>query len=295
MTNNYQFLDAYGSVKTAAAIDVAGALQPVINIAGSVVTVGGTASANQSVSGTVNIVDSSIATLQGTNPWHVTGSVAAAQYGLAPGTYRTSIVSTVPASVSGVGIFNTTNIGNGSIITVWKDSSVLAGLVSTNASVVGTYAEDSAHTTGDKGVFTLAVRNDTVSSFVSADTEYAPRAVDSAGRTITKPFAATEALVQGVGSTVNIGKASLLGLSGTGLRNYVTDILVANTGSVATFVTFTDSDASIIGRTIAPATSGSNIHLATPMRTGSLNSQVEFAAITAVSILSVSAYGYKAP
>lgn len=159
----------------------------------------------------------------------------------------------------------------------------------------GTYAEDSGHADGNLGLFALGVRNDTVSSFTSANTDYSPVAVDSAGRVLTKPFAGNEALVQGVASTVNVNPSSLLGLSGTGLRNYVTDILVSNTGSVATSVSFRDSDASVIGRTIAPATSGSNIHFGTPMRTGALNSHVEFTAATAVSILSVSAYGYKAP
>lgn len=139
------------------------------------------------------------------------------------------------------------------------------------------------------------LRNDTVASALGVDLTFRPMASDSAGRVITKPYAPTEALVQGVGSTVNIAKASLLAVSGAGLRNYVTDILVANTGSVATLVSFTDSDGSVIGRTIAPATSGSNIRLGTPMRTGSLNSQVEFTAQTASSVLHVTAFGYKAP
>lgn len=213
MANNYQFLDAYGSVLTAASSVVAGAHQPLVQFSGNV---------------TVN-------------------------------------------------------------------SASIAGTV-TIASIVGTYAEDASHTSGDAGLLTLRVRNDAVASLVSANLEYAPSAVDSAGRTITKPFAANEAYTYGVSSTVNVNKSSLLGLSGTGLRNYITDVFVANTGSVATLVSFTDSNGSVIGKTIAPATSGSNIvHMATPMRTGSLNSQVEFTAQTAVSVLSVSAYGYIAP
>lgn len=171
----------------------------------------------------------------------------------------------------------------------------LGNVTVSSASIVGGYPEDSASASGDVGLFTLAIRNDAVTSFASANLDYTPHAVDSAGRIITKPFAANEALVQGVSSTVNIAKSSLLGLSGTGFRNYITDILVANTGSVATLVSFSDSNGSVIGKTIAPATSGSNIHLSSPMRTGSLNSQVEFTAQTAVSVLSVSAYGFIAP
>lgn len=139
------------------------------------------------------------------------------------------------------------------------------------------------------------LRNDTIASSLGVDLTYRVAMSDSAGRIVTKPYAPSEALVQGVGSTVNIAKSSLLAVSGTGLRNYITDILVANTGSVATLVSFSDSDGSVIGRTIAPATSGSNIRLGTPMRTGSLNSQVEFTAQTASSVLHVTAFGYKAP
>lgn len=42
-------------------------------------------------------------------------------------------------------------------------------------------ADSSAHTTGDKGVMSLAVRNDAGGSLVAADGEYAPLQVDAAG------------------------------------------------------------------------------------------------------------------
>lgn len=44
------------------------------------------------------------------------------------------------------------------------------------------FAEDSAHTSGDRGLFTLAVRNDVEGSMVSADGDYAPLQVDALGR-----------------------------------------------------------------------------------------------------------------
>lgn len=45
-----------------------------------------------------------------------------------------------------------------------------------------TFAEDSAHTTGDNGNFILAVRADAQGSLVSTDGDYAPLQVDSVGR-----------------------------------------------------------------------------------------------------------------
>ena len=191
----------------------------------------------------------------------------------------------------------------GSVLTA--DSSFVSGSIQRPiiniGSIVGdmTISPSSVFTYQDGTVrsssLSYVLRNDAIASSLGADLTYRVAMSDSAGRIVTKPYAPSEALVQGVGSTVNIGRASLLAVSGTGLRNYITDILVANTGSVATLVSFSDSDGSVIGRTIAPATSGSNIRLGTPMRTGALNSQVEFTAQTASSVLHVTAFGYKAP
>jgi hypothetical protein len=48
--------------------------------------------------------------------------------------------------------------------------------------ISGRYLEDSAHTSGDAGIFTLAVRNDVEGSLVDADGDYAPLQVDALGR-----------------------------------------------------------------------------------------------------------------
>lgn len=44
------------------------------------------------------------------------------------------------------------------------------------------YAEDSAHSSGDQGAFVMGVRNDSNTALTSADGDYSPIAVDSAGR-----------------------------------------------------------------------------------------------------------------
>lgn len=305
---------------------------------GSIITTGGNSSVQvvglmppQSVSGvgTFNIdpigagsiiaklTNSSVTTLQGTNPWFVqltsgsvitTGGNSSVQVvGILPNTSVSGVgqfnvnhtgngsvlvlalgsiaTAPFPASVSGVGIFNVNHIGNGSIQTVW-----------TNPSIAGTYQEDGVHTSADRGIFVLGVRNDAVASFVSANGDYTPFGHDSAGRVLMKPFAPEESRIQGVSSTVNTNPSSLIAAAGAGLRNYITDLWIANTGSVSTLVTFRDGDASIIGKTIAPAGGGSNIPaMQTPMRTNALNSQIEFTAGTATSILHVTAFGFKAP
>jgi hypothetical protein len=84
------------------------------------------------------------------------------------------------------------NFQNSSILSVPVGSTIA---LLQSPSIVGSYAEDAAHTTADKGIFTLMVRNDTLSSITSNDTDYSPHVVDAIGRTITKPFAGEDATI----------------------------------------------------------------------------------------------------
>lgn len=162
------------------------------------------------------------------------------------------------------------------------------------ASIVGTFAEDSASATGDPGIQVLGVRNDTISSLVSANGDYGAFAQDSAGRQIIKPFAPEESRLSYTGSVVS-GSVTAIFPSVIGLRNYLTDFFVSNTGSVATLVTFKDGSTSVLGYTIGPATSGSNgPGLSVPIRTGTAQDLV-FSISPSTSVLYVTAQGYKAP
>lgn len=207
----------------------------------------------QNISGSVFAVGS-ITALQGTNPWAVqltSGSIITTG-----GNSSVTVMGTVPASVSGVGIFNTNHIGSGSIFT--------------------------------------AFRNDAIASTVGVNLTSRLVATDSAGRTVTKPLAPEEAVVRGNASTVNIAATSLLGAAGAGLKNYIAEFMVSNTGSVPTLVTFINGDGTTIGKTIAPAYGGSNKTMAIPM-VSSTNEEVHFKAGTATSVLHIYVSAYKAP
>lgn len=246
----------------------------------SVITVG-TAAANQSVSGTVGAsiigqlpagtaVLGSVAALQGTMPWTI-GSI----YG--------NISGSVAATIT-----NTTINVSGSVVGFQGTNPWVIG------SIVGTYGEDIPSTAADKGLFTLGIRNDTVASLVGTDLDYTGWSTDSAGRHLVKPFAAEESRLSTISSTVSTSVAALFP-SVIGLRNYVTDVMVVNTGSVSTLVTFKDGSTSILGFTIAPAGGGSNINgMAFPMRTAPAQ-DFTYTATTPSSVLYISAYGYKAP
>lgn len=224
----------------------------------------------------------SVAALQGTNPWVMTGSVQGFPTNQNVSGSVVSFPGTNPWPVVNVGSIISLNIG--SVITVLQ-----------SPSIVGTYAEDAGHTTADKGLFTLGIRNDAVASFVGADLEYVGSARDSAGRTIIKPFAADDSATFRFTTSVVSGSVTLIKASATGLRNYITDFWFVNSGSVATLVTFQDGSTSVVGYAVAPAGTGANSPgINVPLRTAP-SQDLAFKQAPSASILYVTVTGYQAP
>ena len=212
----------------------------------------------------------SVATLQGTNPWVVSGSVM-----LLNGANVLGSVTTLQ--------------GTNPWITSWSNSSILATQQGTNiASVVGSIP--SSLLTG-----TYGHRNDNIASFLGGNLTWNPIATDSAGRILSKPFSAEESRIEGYVTLTSTSLTTLVAAAGAGLRNYITDLWFANTGATTTLVTFTDSAASVLGYTIAPTASGSNLPgLTTPIRTGA-NASFNIQAGSNTSTLYATVKGFKAP
>ena len=282
MPNNYTFFDSDASILTAESSIISGSVhRPIITIASFLSAVPTTASGNQSVSGTIGssivgqlpagtAVLGSVATLQGTNPWNISSV-----YGNISGSVM-SYQGTDPWRISSV-------YGNvsGSVLSQQlgtRISSIVGSIPS--STLVGTYGH----------------RNDAVASFLGGNLTWNPIATDSAGRILARPFAPEASRVEGYASTVNINANSIIATAGAGLRNYITDVWVANTGAAATLVTFlSGGGVSILGYTIAPAGSGSNLPgLTTPMRTDA-DATFDFRAATGTSVLYITAKGFKAP
>lgn len=277
----------------------------------SVITVGSPV-ANQSVSGTVNVgnfptnqnISGSVVGFQGTSPWIITGSVQASLTPAAnqsvSGTVGASVIGHAPVVIVGGSIAASFTPPANQSVSGTVGASVIGTVPVTQSgtlitSVVGAYPEDTAHTAGDIGLAAYGVRNDAVASFVSANIEYTPIATDSAGRPLIRPFAAEEARIEGYQSVVSGSVTTLVAAAGAGLRNYVTDVMIANTGASTTLVTFRDGAGSVLGYTIAPAGGGSNmIGMQTPIRTG-VNATFDFQATTSTSILFATVKGFKAP
>lgn len=259
-----------GTVQT----DVRGSVAVAI-IAGSIAATF-TPPANQSVSGTVGVTGS-VATLQGTNPWTVVSSLAGGIFPVS-GSVAAVVTNTVP--VTNVGSIISLNIG-----------SVIATLQA--PSIVGTYAEDSAHATDSRGIFVMQVRNDTMSSMTSADGDYAPLAGGPVGETIVANSPITK-WVQGTADLrTNAGASvAVIAAQGASIFTYITGVQIANMGSASVLVTLSGATSSIVGYTIAPAGGGSNIVYPNALKT---NANGAFTvSISGVASVLVSAQGFTA-
>lgn len=234
----------------------------------------------------------SVAALQGTNPWVISGTVTPS------GNQSVSGAITVSGSVL-------LGSSNASVISYLKSSSIIAinagsvitvpsGSVITvlqAPSIVGTYAEDAAHASSDKGVFVLGVRNDTLASVTSTDGDYSPMAQGPAGETIVSNSPFTK-WVQGTADfrQGNTG-ASIVAIAagGSSIFTYITGVQVANMGSASVLVTLA-SGGSILGYTIAPAGGGSNIVYPNALKTPA---NFGFAAsLSGIASVLVSAQGF---
>lgn len=271
-------------------------------------------SGNQSVSGTVGAsvigltpvsvsnfpttqnVSGSVVATQGTTPWQVvsslTGGIFPVSGSVAAVITNTPNVNTAGSVVSFQGTSPwVTNFQNSSILAVPVGSTIA---VLQSPSIVGTYSEDAAHTSADKGLFVLGVRNDTLSSITSNDGDYSPVGTGPVGEVITANSPITK-WVSGTGSMlggtpVNGGSVTLIAAQGSSVFTYITAINVVNSSANNAWIRFDGATSSIVGFTIAPANGGSNIILPNAWKTSANGAFT--ASISAVSSVYVTASGF---
>ena len=228
------------------------------------------------------------------------------------GAIRASVIGTVTVTPSGAGsviaILQSSSIlavPVGSVIAVLQNSSILAvpvgSVITTNIgsiiailqapSVVGTYAEDAGHTTADRGLFVLGVRNDDLSSITSADGDYSPFATGPVGERISANAPLTK-WVQGTADlrVVQGASVTVIAAQGASIFTYITGVQLANMGSASVLVTLASGLGSILGYTIAPAGGGSNVPYPNALKTGA-NSAFT-ASISGTASVLVSAQGF---
>lgn len=186
----------------------------------------------------------------------------------------------------------------GSVIGVetFTNSSILAvpvGSVITvlqAPSIVGTYAEDAASASGDKGFLVMGARNDTLSSVTSADGDYSSHVVGPAGELIAANAPFTK-WVQAKASVFTGITQPVITPQGSSVFTYVTAMQIANTSANNVLVTLSSGN-SVIGYTIAPANGGSNIYYPNALKTFA---NADFgASISGVASVYVTAEGFVA-
>lgn len=278
----------------------------------SVITV---PSGNQSVSGALFVSGSVL--LGSSNASVITAAQGSVAVAIVSGSIAATVTPPANQSVSGaVNVSGSVMLGNsnGSVITVWQNSSVLSVPVGSTIavlqsssilavpvgsvitvlqapSIVGTYAEDTAHATGDKGLLSLNVRNDTLSSVTSADGDYGALAIGPAGEGIfanaplTKWVRGTADLRTVLGSSV-----TAIAAQGASIFTYITGVQVVNFGPSSVIVTLAGGLGSVLGYTIAPAGGGSNIVYPNALKTG--ENSAFTASINGTASVLVSAQGF---
>lgn len=291
-----------GTVQT----DVRGSVAVAI-ISGSIAATF-TPPANQSVSGTVG------ASIIGTVPVVQSGTFVASIVSITPSSVLVgaSIFGQLPAgtaplgsiaTLQGTNPWVTINVGSiittnvGSMIAVIQNSSILAVPVGSTvavlqaASIVGTYAEDAASSSGDKGLFILGARNDTLSSVTNADLDYSGIAVGPMGEVISANAPITK-WVYGTTSIVSGPSVAVIAAQGASIFTYVTGLQIVNpsannlTGNLSTGA----GASSVLVYWTAPANGGSNMTFPNPLR--SRDNTAILASISGVGSVYLSAQGF---
>lgn len=233
---------------------------------------------------------SSVAVLQGTNPWVV--NVPTPSYlSIQPGgsVMNVNVSGSVAAAITN---FSTSIAANINVIS----ASIMVNQ-GTNpwviGSIVGTYAEDAVATSGDKGLFVMGVRNDTMSSMTSADGDYSSHVVGPAGEMITANSPITK-WVTGNACILTGTSIQVIAAPGASIFTYITGVYVMNDSANAARVAITQGlgrvPVSMLTWAVAPATGGSNMTFPNPLRV--LDNNGISASISAVASVYVTITGF---
>ena len=153
-------------------------------------------------------------------------------------------------------------------------------------------AEDAAHASGDTGVAVWGVRIPTTpAAQTSAAGDYGGVAVDQEGKTVVTPFAGDEVAWQGNPITLtSTTSAAVKAAAAAGIRNYITDVTMANTSATGVRVDLLDG-ATVIRSFWVPPTSTVTQSFSKALK-GTAATAVNFQLSAAVTDVRCSANGY---
>jgi hypothetical protein len=180
-------------------------------------------------------------------------------------------------------------------------SSIFSVTPGTTATALGK-SEDAAHASGDTGVMSLCVRQDTEAALATTNGDYIPCTTDSTGavRTtntgvqITRPHALLADRVSGVAGITDGSSTSVVAAQGASTRFCATTIVVSNSSATNVTVDIRDGTAGSVLMTIPAAANmgGGVIPLAVPLCT-SANTIFAADPSAAASTVTITAVGFK--
>lgn len=153
-------------------------------------------------------------------------------------------------------------------------------------------AEDAASASGDTGVAILGIRIPTTpAAQTSAAADYGAMAIDQEGKTVIAPYAGMEVSWQGVPITLSTTSSTALKTAAAaGIRNFLTDIDIANTSATGVRVDILDG-ATVIRSFWVPPTSTISRTFSMPLR-GTAATALNIQLSAAVTDVRVSGNGY---
>lgn len=154
-------------------------------------------------------------------------------------------------------------------------------------------AEDAAHASGDLGVPTWGVRvpaTPSATAPTSAAGDYGSMAITSEGKQVIAGQGAEEHTWQSFTNLAVTTDTAAKAAAGTGLRNYITDITLDNTGATAARVLIKDGANTVLSVTVPPNSSILATQK-TPLR-GTANTAINIALAAAGGTVSVALSGY---
>lgn len=179
--------------------------------------------------------------------------------------YFRANVTAYTSGTANITLYGTSESQNSGVSSV-----AVAGNVATTmaASATGSPVklEDAVHASGDAGVLTLGVRVPTTpAAATSAAGDYGSVAIDSEGKQLLSGQGAPETSWASHTALTTTSDVSVKVAGAAGIRNYITDIQIDNTGASPVRVILRDGTTNIWSATV-PANASYDSQLKTPIR-----------------------------
>ena len=276
-------------------------------------------SGTQTIAGTVDIASGQSVTIVPSGTQTVTGTVATSGTNTIAGTVTlaagAAVIGTVDINsgqvvglAAGSAVIGTVDIASGQTVTIVPSGTqTIAGTatvngtveIGTGAATIGAVAQASPPWTiqGDAGSGTAVAGNPVLVGGRAQNAENTAVsngnavdwALDLVGRGIVFPFANKENLIGGSASETGTAAGTIIAAQGSGVKIYITSLVVSNTGSVGTAVNLNDSSSAQLP---APANSGCIFCPPTPLVVAA-NTALTFTAIAGSSTITVTGNGFK--